>query len=45
MLELCTCKRCGWQWYSRAEKLPKACPKCKSYAWQKERKAKKGVEK
>lgn len=30
----CSCKRCGYEWTARAKK-PKACPRCKSYAWDK----------
>jgi predicted Zn-ribbon and HTH transcriptional regulator len=30
------CIRCGYEWLSRVEK-PTACPKCKSYYWNKER--------
>ena len=33
----CTCKRCGHKWESRTEN-PKACPACKSYAWNKNKK-------
>lgn len=29
-----TCKRCGNEWQSRTA-FPKACPKCKSYDWNK----------
>lgn len=29
-----TCKRCGHNWTSKLDN-PKACPKCKSYYWQK----------
>ncbi len=31
------CKRCEHKWESKLE-LPKACPKCKSYYWDDERK-------
>lgn len=28
------CKRCEYIWYTRKDKGdPKACPRCKSYAW------------
>jgi len=30
----CKCERCGHVWTARTDK-PKACPACKSYAWQK----------
>lgn len=32
-----TCARCGHVWYQMARlgaKLPKSCPRCKSYQWQ-----------
>lgn len=32
------CKRCGWQWEPRFRKVPRACPRCKSYEWQHPRK-------
>jgi len=33
----CKCKRCGHKWTSRTEK-PAACPACKTYQWDKEKK-------
>jgi len=30
------CKRCGYSWDARIEE-PVACPRCKSYDWDKER--------
>lgn len=30
-----TCKKCGYSWNPRIEKLPKACPNCKQYSWNK----------
>jgi len=27
------CKRCGFEWISRIEGTPVACPRCKSYGW------------
>ena len=33
----CKCKKCGLEWASVVDK-PKACPSCKSYNWQIERK-------
>ena len=29
----CKCKVCGHVWWTLADKLPKVCPKCKSYKW------------
>ena len=29
------CKKCGYEWITRVDN-PKACPKCKSYDWDKE---------
>lgn len=26
------CKKCGWEWIPRQEKV-KVCPKCKTYSW------------
>jgi len=34
------CKRCGHQWLPRSKKKPKACPACKSYHWDKNKKGK-----
>jgi len=28
------CKRCGYEWESKL-KVPKACPRCKRYDWNK----------
>lgn len=36
----CVCKRCEYQWDSKLEQ-PLQCPKCKSYAWNKQREWKK----
>lgn len=32
-----TCKRdtCGYRWWPKGNKKPVACPKCKSYDWDK----------
>ena len=32
------CKRCGWTWHPRKDKLPKTCPEkhCKSLYWRTE---------
>lgn len=38
ILTALNCKRCGHKWFPRAEKLPVACPKCKSPYWNKSRK-------
>jgi len=32
------CKRCGWHWYPKSEKMPTVCPKCKSPYWFKDKK-------
>ena len=34
-----TCKRCGHQWVPRIPD-PRACPKCQSYLWDKEKEQK-----
>ena len=34
LMETLSCKRCGHKWASRTKK-PLACPKCKSYVWEK----------
>jgi predicted Zn-ribbon and HTH transcriptional regulator len=39
------CKRCGHDWYSRLDKPPRTCPRCKSYQWRIERQKKEGEEK
>jgi NAD-dependent SIR2 family protein deacetylase len=39
------CKRCGHEWESKLgrmfkskkPRIPKSCPKCKSYSWDKEK--------
>ena len=31
------CKRCGYSWSSRIDSKPKACPKCKNYCWDKDK--------
>jgi len=28
----CKC-HCGYEWDTRTDKLPKCCPRCKSYRW------------
>ena len=33
----CKCKVCGYHWESRKDK-PKACPACKRYDWNREKK-------
>ena len=35
------CKRCGWEWTPRTEKV-KQCPGCRTKLWNKDRKLKKG---
>ena len=30
----CICKKCGYEWESKQDN-PKACPRCKSYRWEK----------
>ena len=32
------CERCGHEWIPRVERKPKACPGCKNYKWDEERK-------
>lgn len=27
------CKRCGYRWFQRTEKLPVKCPECQSRSW------------
>ncbi len=29
------CVKCGHEWLPRSSKMPKACPKCKHYDWNK----------
>ena len=29
----CTCNKCGYEWQTRTERIPKACPNCKSMRW------------
>ena len=38
-IELCTCTRCGWQWYPKTPEKPKTCAnqKCRSPYWDRER--------
>ncbi|MBU4242676.1 MAG: hypothetical protein KKF52_05595 [Nanoarchaeota archaeon] len=31
--KLCICKICEYDWRTRTERMPKACPNCKSYFW------------
>jgi len=31
------CKNCGHDWYSNIGRLPKACPNCKRYDWNKKK--------
>jgi predicted Zn-ribbon and HTH transcriptional regulator len=38
MREKKECLRCGHTWIPRFKAKPKACPKCKSYAYDKEKK-------
>jgi predicted Zn-ribbon and HTH transcriptional regulator len=33
----CTCKKCGHTWEPRVDHKVAACPKCKSYTWDKEK--------
>lgn len=30
---ICKCNKCGYEWQTRTEKIPKACPNCKSMRW------------
>ena len=32
----CTCNKCKYVWHTRTEKIPKACPNCKSMRWNEE---------
>jgi len=34
----CKCKLCGYGWTSLKEAPPKACPRCKRYDWQEDKK-------
>lgn len=36
MIKKIKCLRCGFEWIPRTE-TPKACPRCKSYDWNKQR--------
>lgn len=29
------CDKCGHKWFTRTDKKPKVCPRCKSYDWEK----------
>jgi predicted Zn-ribbon and HTH transcriptional regulator len=29
----CTCIKCGHEWFSRSDRPPERCPKCKTRAW------------
>jgi predicted Zn-ribbon and HTH transcriptional regulator len=40
MAETYTCKRCDHTWRPRTDKKPLACPGCKQYQWDEERKPK-----
>ena len=35
MLKKFKCQKCKWEWLPRREAVPKVCPKCKSYDWEK----------
>jgi predicted Zn-ribbon and HTH transcriptional regulator len=35
---VCKRKKCGNKWFPKSDKLPKCCPKCKSYKWNEEEK-------
>ena len=35
------CNRCGHIWYSRLERMPANCPRCKRYDYNKKKGAKK----
>lgn len=41
MNEKMTCKRCGYQWVTRTEGMPRQCPACKSYRFNEEKKTNK----
>lgn len=34
------CKLCGHEWMPRTDRAPVACPKCKRYDWNKEKRDK-----
>ncbi len=36
----CKCNHCGYEWVARTEGRPKACPACKRYYWDREKKQK-----
>lgn len=36
----CTCERCGHEWTTLKDQLPKVCPKCKALTWNKKTKTK-----
>jgi len=31
------CLRCSHEWVGRKAEKPKSCPRCRSYAWEKEK--------
>jgi len=35
VIKIHRCLRCGHEWPSRLERLPKQCPKCRSPYWNK----------
>lgn len=35
MLPRFKCKCCQWEWVARIDGTPRACPRCKTYYWQK----------
>jgi predicted nucleic acid-binding Zn-ribbon protein len=37
MITIHKCLRCGHEWPSRLERLPKQCPKCRSPYWNKKK--------
>lgn len=38
------CLRCGHQWMPRTRERPRACPKCKSPWWDRDRRERKALE-
>ena len=40
----CKCRKCSHVWWARGGNKPAACPKCKTYYWEKEKEKKKKKE-
>jgi len=34
VVQMLRCIKCLYEWLPRSDKLPRQCPKCKSYGWQ-----------